>query len=312
MILTLTPCRSSKRSAENWSISARWFLYSFILMKLYPLITFVSRIFMIESPGKEHVVITRRGFLQSCGLASLSLGLQGCTARNLPIKIDQQQYKSLSHLTFSGLITSLREEYDYEAEIEGSLPVDLRGTLYRNGVGLLERNGLRKRALMDGDGMVHAYFFHEHGVRFKNRFVQTDKFVAESAAGSYLYPTFSTQAPGGFLANIWGGGRIKSQAQISVVVWNNRLYAFDESNYPYEIDKTSLETIGVSRLGLPEGASLFAAHSKIDLHAREWMLFGLHYGRKVTLYTTIISENGNVLMQRSPRGVDGISAKYAG
>lgn len=243
-------------------------------------------------------MITRRGFLQSCGVASLSFGLYGCAARSLPIRIDQQQYERLTHLPFSGLITSLREEYDYDAEIEGSLPVGLRGTLYRNGVGLLERNGLRKRALMDGDGMVHAYFFHEHGVRFKNRFVQTEKFVAESAAGSYLYPTFSTQAPGGLLANIWGGGRIKSQAQISVVVWNNRLYAFDESSYPYELDRTSLETIGDSHLGLPGGTSLFSAHSKINLHAREWMLFGLHYGRKVTLYTTIISENGKVLTHR--------------
>lgn len=195
---------------------------------------------------------------------------------------------------FSGLTQSLVQEYDYDAEIEGAVPVDLRGVLYRNGAGLYERGGLRKRALMDGDGMVHAYFFHDRGVRFRNRFVLTEKYLDEEAAGGYLYPTFSTQAPGGVFANLWAGDRIKSQAQISVVVRGGRLFAFDESSLPYELDPVSLSTLGASDLGLP-GHGYYSAHSKIDMHTGEWLLFGLHYGRKVELHTTVLDPQGRLI-----------------
>jgi all-trans-8'-apo-beta-carotenal 15,15'-oxygenase len=35
----------------------------------------------------------------------------------------------------------------------------LQGTLYRNGPGLFDRGGGRKRMLLDGDGMIQAYQF---------------------------------------------------------------------------------------------------------------------------------------------------------
>ena len=95
---------------------------------------------------------------------------------------------------------SLRTEHDYHPRIEGRLPKDLRGTLYRNGPGLFERAGYRKRHLLDGDGMIQAFDFTDAGVRFRNRFVRTRKFVEEERAGGYLYPTWSTRAPGGVFA----------------------------------------------------------------------------------------------------------------
>ena len=97
-------------------------------------------------------------------------------------------------LPYAGLATTLSTEYDYAPHIEGQLPAALQGTLYRNGPGRFDRGGLRKRMLLDGDGMLQAYQFRNGRVRFRTRFVRTTKYVAEEAAGRFLSRTWSTHA----------------------------------------------------------------------------------------------------------------------
>lgn len=196
-------------------------------------------------------MLTRRDFLHLAGGAAASLALPGCAA-SPPLRKEVFPEFGDPDRPYLGLATSLREEYDYEARVEGRLPEDLAGTLYRIGPGLFDRGGLRKRSLLDGDGMVHAFRFHAGGVHYRNRFVRTAKFTEEEAAGKFIYPTWSTQAPGGLLANFMGVSRFKSQAGVTVYLRNGRLYAFDESFLPYEMDPVNLETVGESWLGLPE------------------------------------------------------------
>ena len=62
---------------------------------------------------------------------------------------------------YLGLATSLHEEHSYEARLEWAIPAQLRGTLYRNGPGLFDRGGFRKRNLLDGDGMVQSFRFYD-------------------------------------------------------------------------------------------------------------------------------------------------------
>ena len=78
--------------------------------------------------------------------------------------------------------TSLVDGHDYRPEVEGSLPAELRGSLFRNGPGLFERAGRRKRSLLDGDGMIQCFDFDGSGVRFRNRFTRTEKYVEEEDA----------------------------------------------------------------------------------------------------------------------------------
>jgi all-trans-8'-apo-beta-carotenal 15,15'-oxygenase len=197
------------------------------------------------------------------------------------------------------LATSLPDEYDYTAEVEGTIPAGLRGTLFRNGPGLFDRGGLRKRSLLDGDGLVQRFHFHDKGVRYRNRFVRTPKFVEEEVAGRFLYPTWSTLAPGGLWNNFWGPGRIRSQAGVTVFPWQGRLYAFDESSLPFELDQATLETRGESRLGVaPEIPLLFAAHSKFDPLTGEWLHFGIQFGRQASLHLTCFAANGSLARHR--------------
>ena len=128
-------------------------------------------------------MLTRRDFLHLAGLAGFSLALPGCAA-SPPLRKDIfPEFGDPVH-PYLGLATSLREEHDYEARVEGAVPPELQGALYRIGPGLFDRGGLRRRTVLDGDGMVQSFTFHAGGVRYRNRFVRTRRYVAEEAAGA--------------------------------------------------------------------------------------------------------------------------------
>lgn len=192
-------------------------------------------------------------------------------------------------LPFGGMTTSLPTEHDYAARIEGTIPPQLRGTLYRNGPGLFERGELRKRCLVDGDGAIHAYTFDDGGVRFRNRFIQTEKWVEEQEAGEYLYDTWTTKTPGtGDIPSI------PNQAGVSVWRWKDRLYAFDEGSFPYELDPTSLDTVGLATLGLDQ---VVAAHPKKLAETGEWAHFGLDFGSG-RLHLAVLGPDGGIRESR--------------
>jgi all-trans-8'-apo-beta-carotenal 15,15'-oxygenase len=242
-------------------------------------------------------MITRREFLAYSGSTACAL-LSGCAASPPLSKAGFRDFGGPDQ-PYLGLATSLPEEYDYAAEVEGTIPAGLRGTLFRNGPGLFDRGGLRKRSLLDGDGLIQRFHFHDHGVRFRNRFVRTPKFKEEAAAGRFLYPTWSTLAPGGLWNNFWGPARIRSQAGVTVFPWQGRLYAFDESSLPFELDPVTLETHGESRLDVaPEIPVTFAAHGKFDPLTGEWLHFGILYGRRVSLHLTGFAANGTLTRRR--------------
>lgn len=240
--------------------------------------------------------VTRRSFLKLTGGIGMTLPLVGCQAKSQPL--GSHELPDLAHgEPFVGLATSLPHEYHYEARVEGKIPGDLRGTLYRNGPGLFDRGGLRKRCVLDGDGMIQAFHIRAGKVRFHNAFVRTKKYQEEETAGRFLYETWTTQAPGGLLANL--GANIGNQAGVTVIIRNDKLYAFDESSQPYELDPETLTTRGLSHLGLPEGTAVYAAHWKVDGHTGEWLHFGLEYGRQVTLHITIFQSDGRLKKHRT-------------
>ncbi|KAB0663798.1 twin-arginine translocation signal domain-containing protein [Oryzomonas japonica] len=242
--------------------------------------------------------MNRRDFLKTAALSATGLATGGCAA-SLPLRLDSGLVASLNRLPYHGLAESLPIKQDYEARIVGRIPDDLRGALYRNGPGLFERAGLRKRTILDGDGLIQHFRFHENGVHYRSRFVQTDKYKAEAAAGRFIHPSWSTQAPGGWPANFWVTEGLKSQAGITIYLVNGKLYAFDESSYPYALDPATLETIGETSLGVPPEDTIYSAHSKIDPLTGEWMHFGVRYGATPVLHITVFLRDGRLNYHRA-------------
>lgn len=190
----------------------------------------------------------------------------------------------------AGLADSMTTEHDYFAEIEGELPAALRGTLYRNGPGRFELGGVRKRHLLDGDGMIQAFDFEDGKVRYRNRFVRTRKYMIERAAGRFVTPTWTTRAPGGMVRNV--GNKIRSQAGVTTLVKNNCLYAFDEVGLPYGVDPDTLDTLGEQRIGPPELRTDYKAHTKTDPITGEWLILGIEHGPRTWLSLVVHGPDG--------------------
>lgn len=236
--------------------------------------------------------LTRRELLALFGVGSAALAFPGCSVS--PPLSSAKTAAIMDAEPWGGLATSLDGDRAYAPRVEGRLPDGLRGTLYRNGPGLFDRGGKRRRALLDGDGLVQSFRFGEDGAFYRARFVRTDKFVDEERAGKLVWATFSTQAPGGVFANALPQRKIRSQAGITAVPRQGRLFAFDEMALPWELDPESLETVGETTLGLPRDLTTYAAHNKVDPETGEWLHFGLEFGRKPRVHLTTFAADGSL------------------
>ncbi|MEL4895527.1 carotenoid oxygenase family protein [Crocosphaera sp. Alani8] len=158
-------------------------------------------------------------------------------------------------------------EYDYFIEdIEGKVPDELQGTLFRNGPGLLDVQGTPVQHPFDGDGMICSISFLPNGkVHFRNRFVRTEGYVQEQKEGKMVYRgVFGTQKPGGWLNNILDI-KIKNIANTNVIYWGKKLLALWEVAEPYRLDPSTLETIGIDYLdGVLNPGDSIAAHPRFD------------------------------------------------
>lgn len=189
-------------------------------------------------------------------------------------------------------------EYSYWIdEIEGTLPSELQGTLFRNGAGSLEVNGQKIGHPFDGDGMICAITFEQGRAHFQNRYVRTDGYVKEQAAGKILYRGFGTQKAGGWLANIFDTN-FKNAANTSVIYWGNKLWAMWEGGHPHQLAPETLETIGPDTLN-----DLLAADQPFSAHPRiidgRFVNFGVKGIASQSLTIFELDELGNPLKQSS-------------
>jgi len=169
----------------------------------------------------------------------------------------------------------------------GTIPTELEGTLYRNGPGRLERGGHWVHHPFDGDGMITALRFAGGKAELRNRFVRTEGFEAEEAAGKFLYRgVFGTQKPGGVAANAFDL-RLKNIANTHVVRLGDQLLALWEAAEPHALDPDSLETRGLSLLdGVLKKGEAFSAHPRFDPGhhgAPRMVTFGVKTGPRSTI-----------------------------
>ena len=149
--------------------------------------------------------------------------------------------------------------------IEGEIPHELEGTLFRNGPGALDVHGIPVQHPFDGDGMIVSIAFKDGKAFFQNKFVKTKEFLEEQKAKKMLYRgVFGSQKPGGLLKNIFDI-RIKNIANTGIIYWGDKLLALWEAAEPYRIDPHTLDTIGIDYLEdtLKKGDS-FSAHPWVD------------------------------------------------
>ncbi len=163
-----------------------------------------------------------------------------------------------------------REEGDaYDLEVDGEIPVELDGILYRIGPNP-HFKPLGTYHWFDGDGMVHAFLLRGGRAAYRNRYVKTEGLKAEMKAGRALY--------GGLISGMNGelppdSPPLKNQANTNVIGYAGRMLALMEGGLPTELKPQSLETIGyydfAGKLNGP-----MTAHPKYDPANGDLLFFG--------------------------------------
>jgi all-trans-8'-apo-beta-carotenal 15,15'-oxygenase len=202
-------------------------------------------------------------------------------------------WASATAMGFTGQLRNAAGEKHYRARVEGRLPRRLHGTLYRNGPGLYDRAGIRKSAVVDGDGMIRRYHIDAGKVTFQNRFVRTPKFVDESRAGRFLYDTWTTELP--VTPDVPEG----QNAGVTPVIHDGKLYALDEFKAPFQLDPGTLETHGMAaNFGDADGWH-FKAHTRKDLVRNEWICFANRFhAQGVSAAHHVFDSHGNRIHSR--------------
>lgn len=152
-------------------------------------------------------------------------------------------------------------------KLEGRLPVGLTGAFYRNGPARHMLGGQRYHHLFDGDGMVQKYTLSAQGIVHQGRFVRTEKFLADSAAGRPVRAAFGTNPPG---AEPIAAPDAINVANTSIVNHGGELMALWEGGSATILDAQSLATREL-KVWSPEYAGMpFSAHPKIEPDGTLW------------------------------------------
>jgi all-trans-8'-apo-beta-carotenal 15,15'-oxygenase len=201
---------------------------------------------------------------------------------------------------WQGGYESLTQEYDYWIEdIEGEIPLELQGTLFRNGPALFDINGQRIHHPFDGDAMISRITFINGRAHFRNKFVETEGYLAEKKAGKILYRgVFGTQKPGGWLANAFDF-KIKHIANTNVIYWGEKLLALWEAAEPYLLNPYTLETLGKEYFnGVLSKGEAFSAHPRIDTNGK-LVNFATKPGPKTTITIFELNTNGEIISKQN-------------
>lgn len=187
--------------------------------------------------------------------------------------MDRLSTMSAADLRSLGVSEPLQTENAYRVStIEGEIPAELSGTLYRNGPGhWQDHTGRPLHHLFDGDGMVSAFTIGRGEVRYRNRYVRTQHFNGRSGTRH-----LGTEAAGGWLSNI---ARLPPNlANTNVVEHAGRLYALWEGGPPYELDPNTLETKGVRRFGGElHWVGSYSAHPRFCPSSGDMFNFGVEF-----------------------------------
>jgi len=178
---------------------------------------------------------------------------------------------------------NLSREHGFEPlRVEGTLPQELKGTLFRAGPGLFELFGRPYTHLFESDGAISAVKLDDGKAYGATRIIESEGLKQERARKKMLYGfnvSFVRR-----LRNAWGQ-KMKNTGNTNVINHQGRVYALMEAAKPTELSPDDLTTIGETDMGgVIPGA--FSAHPHYVKSRDTLYNFGLRYGRqtKIDLY----------------------------
>ena len=166
--------------------------------------------------------------------------------------------------------------------IDGEVPRELNGTLYRNGPNqsVLPQAGYRALSMFEGDGLIQSFRFDDGKVHHIGRYPQTPGFMLEKEKGKYFG---GVSCPPDYN----GPDRVSvPRLNTNAVPHAGRLFAMTESELPFELDPVTLESKGFWNYDGKVLGVATTAHPKIDGRTGQMVIHGYEIGSpNIQLYT---------------------------
>ncbi len=159
------------------------------------------------------------------------------------------------------------EERDFDENdlrIEGKVPVDLLGAFMRDGPNCAFQPNHYVYPL-DGDGMIHAVYFRDGQVHYRNRWVQTSHLMTERKFGRTLYGSVGKlmEVPQEVIEAGGEANPIRNTANTNVLYHGGKLLAMWEGGFPHLLNN-DLSTVGLYDYdGALKPGDALTAHPKI-------------------------------------------------
>lgn len=169
----------------------------------------------------------------------------------------------------AGNFAPVASEDDFDLEITGEIPKGLHGAFYRNGPNPQFDPGSDYH-WFGGDGMIHGFYVENGKVSYRNRYVRTNKYNQENAAGRRLFGTFGNP----MTTDPSVVGQDSGVANTNIVWHAGKLLALEEGHMPTELDPVSLDTRGYAT----DYQGKVTAHPKIDPETGEMVWFAYSAG----------------------------------
>ena len=213
------------------------------------------------------------------GAVGDTIALETSVARDA--LVTQVKTDSVRRWDWQNAVRDVPVEHAYTPlRIEGTLPADLRGTMFRAGPALMGLYGRTYGHVFDGDGAISGVRFADGRAEGSVKLVQSAGLLDERRAGRAIYSGYGTRTKGWFREAL--GGKHKNPANTSVMYWNKRLYALWEGGFPTEISPETLDTIGETDFDSVLTRT-FSAHPHAVPSRKARYNFGMRYGRKIYL-----------------------------
>lgn len=196
-------------------------------------------------------------------------------------------------LTKNSFLQGIWEPIAFECDINdpviiGKIPKELNGTFFRNGPNpqyIYSEN----YHMFEGDGMIHAMAFNNGQVHYKNRWVRTEKFIAERNAKKSLF--------GGMRDFMACDDSVKNcsrnTANTNVIWHHNKLLALNEGGQPVNININDLTQCNTHTFNEVFNRSMMA-HPKIDPMTGE-LIFYSYFGPDFSYF--VANTNGKITHQ---------------
>ncbi|XP_014558060.1 hypothetical protein COCVIDRAFT_25416 [Bipolaris victoriae FI3] len=176
---------------------------------------------------------------------------------------------------FKGFNKPSRLEADiFELETTGTIPKDINGTFFRIQPDHRFPPLFEEDIHFNGDGSVSAFRFENGHVDFRQRYVHTDRYKAETKARRALLGRYRNP----YTDNEMVKGIIRTASNTNVIFWRGVLLAMKEDGPPFAMDPVTLETIGRYDFDGQVQSPTFTAHPKFDPDTGEMVCYGYQAG----------------------------------